>query len=615
MAGERLSPDDPASYSRPSECRICKLDLVWEIDFNKKIINGTVYLDAEKSSASVNRLILDTSMLDIRRVFCKESGTNLQFEVGEHHPIFGSKLEVKLPSDEKLKLTIGIDYSTSPESKALQWLTPEQTAGKRQPYLFSQCQAIHARSVVPCQDTPAVKFPYNAKVTVQKEVIALMSAIQTESSLCRSDTSKKVFSFQQKIPIPSYLIAIVVGDLESRDIGPRSKVWSEKEMVDLAAFEFSETERMLQTAESLLGPYVWQQYDLLVLPPSFPYGGMENPCLTFVTPTLLAGDRSLANVIAHEISHSWTGNLVTNSNHEHFWLNEGHTTFMERKICARLGSGEPLRHLLAMNGWRTLNDYVTLQGSDHLYTKLVPTLIGVDPDDAFSSVPYEKGFALLFYLEGLLGGPKVFEPFLRAYINEFRFRSINSNQWKSFLYSFFHDQVGTLNSVDWDAWFYSPGMPPINPQFDSTLTREVHQLSENWCATGEVDLGQFSPNDLANFSTPQKIEFLNELMLQEPFSTNKISNMERIYNMFSVKNSEIRFRWLRLCLRAEWVDAIPHAFEFINSQGRMKFVRPIYRDLYAWDRTRDQAVQNYQEHQHEMHSVTAGLLARDLELS
>lgn len=607
-AKRRLSPDDPSSFSRPSECRVNALDLVWDIDFIKSIINGTAYLDVEKSSPSVDRLILDTRKLDIHRVFCRESGNNLLYDVDETVDIFGSKLEVKLPTDEKLKLTIGIDYSTSRESEALQWLSPEQTAGKRQPYLYSQCQAIHARSVVPCQDSPAVKFPYTAKVTVPKEVIALMSACRNGYSISRSDNSKKVFFFKQPIPIPSYLIAIVVGDLESRDIGPRTKVWSEREMVDSAAFEFSETEAMLQTAESLLGPYVWGQYDLLILPPSFPYGGMENPCLTFVTPTLLAGDQSLANVIAHEIAHSWTGNLVTNSNHEHFWLNEGHTTFIERKICAQLGSGEPLRCLLAMIGWRNLDNYVTEKGPKHFYTMLVPFLVGVDPDDAFSCVPYEKGFALLFYLEGLLGGPSVFEPFLRAYIEQFMFKSIDTNQWKQFLFSFFQDQEETLNSVDWDAWLYCPGMPPVNLHFDNNLLAEIYQLSQNWSTARNNDLDQFSAQDLDKFSTQQKEEFFNQLLLQESFSIQKISYMERIYQMFSVRNCEVRFKWLRLCIRAKWPEAIPHAFDFINSQGRMKFVIPVYRELYAWEATQVQTIENYQNHRHEMHPVTAKML-------
>lgn len=237
-------------------------------------------------------------------------------------------------------LIVRIDYETSNRASGLQWLTPEQTLGKQHPYLFSQCQAIHARSVLPCQDTPAVKFTYEATVEHPKELTALMSALVE-----KKETG--VTKFKQEVPIPAYLLAIAIGDLVSRPLGPHSNVWAEAGIVDAAAEEFSETDKMLKTASDICGPYVWKQYDLLVMPPSFPFGGMENPCLTFVTPTVLAGDKSLADVVAHEIAHSWTGNLVTNKNFEHFWLNEGFTVFVETKIVGRLqGNKERDFHML-----------------------------------------------------------------------------------------------------------------------------------------------------------------------------------------------------------------------------------------------------------------------------
>ncbi|XP_062620462.1 leukotriene A-4 hydrolase-like, partial [Saccostrea cucullata] len=458
-----LSPEDPCSFSRPDECKVTSLDLILEVDFDSRKLCGYVDLSVQRMKDGIQNLILDTRDVSIQKITDADNCQELKYTLGENTGSFGSKLEVQLPVSSSTSNKVRVHYETSPQCTALQWLRPEQTAGKRQPYLFSQCQAIHARSMVPCQDTPAIKVPYTAKVTAPRDITILMSAVRLEPEPHPSDSSKLIHQFEQKVPIPTYLIAIVGGDLESRKIGPRSKVWTEKEMVEEAAKEFSETEKMIQTAEALLGPYIWGQYDLLVLPPSFPYGGMENPCLTFVTPTLLAGDKSLADVVAHEISHSWTGNLVTNRNWEHFWLNEGHTMFVERKITSRLHDNEAFRQFLALGGAKELEEEIEVVLKNGPYTRLIPDLKGVDPDDAFSIVPYEKGFTLLFYLETLLGGPAVFEKFLKAYVEKFKQQSIDSNQWKDFLYSYFTDKREVLDSVEWDKWFYDQGMPPIIP--------------------------------------------------------------------------------------------------------------------------------------------------------
>ncbi|XP_041349920.1 leukotriene A-4 hydrolase-like [Gigantopelta aegis] len=609
-----LGPVDPSSFSEPERCVVTKLHVDLEIDFAKHVLVGSVDITLEKKSEDVKTVILDTRDLTISRIVDRATISVLPFTLGEPTGPFGSKLEITLPTSSDKQVTISIEYSTSETSTALQWLRPEQTAGKRQPYLFSQCQAIHARSLVPCQDTPYVKFPYTAKVTAPEEVTVLMSALRKDP-VRHPNKRTTTHEFEQKIPIPSYLIAIVAGDIESRDIGPRSKVWSEKELVDMAAYEFAETEQMLQTAEAMLGPYVWGHYDLLVLPPSFPYGGMENPCLTFVTPTLLAKDRSLANVVAHEISHSWTGNLVTNNSCEHFWLNEGHTVFVERKIASRLHGGEQMRHFMASEGWDALQNAVnTLENP--LYTKLIPDLKGVDPDDAFSIVPYEKGFALLFYLETLVGGPDVFEKFLKAYIDTFKYKSINSKTWKNFLFLHFSDTETqkVLNDVDWDAWFFGVGMPPVKPDYDTSLRDPCTNMCNMWVEASEADMSQFGKHDLHDFSSIQEREFINLLIQKPPLPVFKLEKMNELYQFGVVINSEIRFRWIRLGIRAQWPKIIPLALAFVSEQGRMKFVRPIYTDLYKWEAARQKAIDNYMEHKDEMHNTTASLVAKDLKL-
>ncbi|XP_061187939.1 leukotriene A-4 hydrolase-like isoform X3 [Saccostrea echinata] len=610
-----LSPEDPCSFSRPDECKVTSLDLILEVDFDSRKLCGYVDLSVQRMKDGVQNLILDTRDVSIQKITDADNCQELKYTLGESTGSFGSKLEVQLPVSSSTSNKVRVYYETSPQCTALQWLRPEQTAGKRQPYLFSQCQAIHARSMVPCQDTPAIKVPYTAKVTAPRDITILMSAVRLDPEPHPSDSSKLVHQFEQKVPIPTYLIAIVGGDLESRQIGPRSKVWTEKEMVEDAAEEFSETEKMIQTAEALLGPYIWGQYDLLVLPPSFPFGGMENPCLTFVTPTLLAGDKSLADVVAHEISHSWTGNLVTNKNWEHFWLNEGHTMFVERKITGRLHGSEAIRQFLALGGAKELKEEIEVVLKNGPHTRLIPDLKGVDPDEAFSIVPYEKGFTLLFHLETLLGGPAVFEKFLKAYIEKFKQQSIDSNQWKDFLYSYFTDKREVLDSVEWDKWFYDQGMPPVKPKYDDSLEIPCKQLSQRWSSAGENELDQFKPNDLTSLTSVQVREFLALLVEEPPLSLSKVLKMEELYKLNAVRNSEVRFRWQRLCIKAQWKDAIPRVLDFVNEQGRMKFVRPLYRDLYGWEEARPIAIQNFQTHRGEMHNTTATMLAKDLKLT
>ncbi|KAH0616765.1 hypothetical protein JD844_028137 [Phrynosoma platyrhinos] len=574
-----MAEGDPSSFAAPDSARAHHLHLRCRVDFEAKALRGTAALT-----------VLDTKDLTINNVLVNRQ--EAQFGLGQRHSFKGAPLEITLPFElgKGQDVVIEISFETSPRSSALQWFTPEQTSGKRHPFLFSQCQATHCRAVLPCQDTPSVKLTYYAEISVPNELVALMSAKRDGDLPDPEDSTRKIYRFIQNVPIPCYLIALVVGALESREIGPRTLVWAEKELVDKSAYEFAEAEAMLKTAEDLAGPYVWGQYDLLVLPPSFPYGGMENPCLTFVTPTLLAGDRSLSNVIAHEISHSWTGNLVTNKTWEHFWLNEGHTVYLERRIGGRL-FGEQFRHFQALGGWRELQNTINTLGSTNPVTNLIPSLKEVDPDVAYSSVPYEKGFALLLYLEQLLGGPDVFMGFLRRYIQQFAYKSITTEDWKNFLYSYFKDKVDLLNKVDWNAWMNTPGMPPVKPMYDTTLSDACISLSQRWIKATESDLSSFNSADIKELSSHQLIEFLALLLLEF-----------------------IEKRWLRLCIQAAWEDAIPLALRMATEQGRMKFTRPLFKDLYKFEKSRDQAVSAFQQHKTSMHPVTAMLVAKDLGL-
>ncbi|XP_020782001.1 leukotriene A-4 hydrolase isoform X1 [Boleophthalmus pectinirostris] len=604
---------DPCSFSSINSCLTKHLNLCLNVDFTKRALRGRVTLTVEALEDRFSTLTLDTR--DLKIISVSANGQEASFTLGSKHSFKGTPLEIRLPFDisRGQHVIVEVAYETSPSATALQWLTPEQTAGKMYPYLFSQCQAHHCRSMVPCQDSPSVKHTYYAQVSVPKDLVALMSAVHDGHEMDPQDSERIVYRFRQPVPMPSYLIAIVVGALESREIGPRSRVWSEKEYVDKAASEFSETEKMLQIAEQLAGPYVWGQYDVLVLPPSFPYGGMENPCLTFATPTVLAGDKSLAGVIAHEISHSWTGNLVTNKTWEHFWLNEGHTVYLERMI-ARCMESEQSRQFKAMGGWKELQDSVNTFGANSPLTNLVPSLQDVDPDDAFSLIPYEKGFALLYHLEELMGGPEVFMEFVKSYIQMFAYSSVTTDQWKNYLFTYFKDKVDILNKVDWNAWIYTPGMPPVKPQYDTTLADACIALSQKWIKAKEQDLEGFKESDVKTLSSSQLIELLTLLLQEDPLPLTHVKKMQDLYNLNSYTNSEIRFRWLRLCVRSKWEEMVPVALRMATEQGRLKYTRPLFRQVYTFEKYREEAVRVFQAHRAGMHPVTAGLVAKALKV-
>uniref|UniRef100_A0A3Q0RB53 Leukotriene A(4) hydrolase n=1 Tax=Amphilophus citrinellus TaxID=61819 RepID=A0A3Q0RB53_AMPCI len=602
----RIIMSDPCSFSSFTRCVTKHLNLHLHLDFERHVIRGRVALTVEVLEDRFSTLTLDSSNLSV--VSVTANGQPARFSLGPKHSFKGAPLDITLPFDlsRGQHVIVEVTYETSPSASALQWLTPEQTAGKEKPYLFSQCQAHHCRSMIPCQDTPSIKHTYYAKVSVPKDLVAVMSAVRDGQEVDPQDSGRIIYRFRQTVPMPSYLIAIVAGALESREIGPRSRVWSEKEFVDKAAFEFSMTEAMLKTAEDLAGPYVWGQYDILVLPPSFPYGGMENPCLTFATPTLLVLQGSTHLTI-------WTGNLVTNKTWEHFWLNEGHTVYLERMIGRCLES-EQFRQFKAIGGWKELQDSVNTFGANNPLTNLVPSLQDVNPDEAFSSVPYEKGFALLYHLEELLGGPEVFMGFVKSYIQRFAYSSVTTDEWKNYLFTYFKDKVDILNKVDWNAWMFTPGMPPVKPQYDTTLADACIALSQRWLQAKDQDLNSFKESDVKSLSSHQVIEFLSLLLHEDPLPLTHVKKMQEVYDLNTCMNAEIRFRWLRLCVRSRWEEAVPMALKMATEQGRMKFTRPLFREVFNFEKFGDEAVRVFLAHRTEMHPVTSGLVSKDLKV-
>nr|XP_019526546.2 leukotriene A-4 hydrolase [Aedes albopictus]XP_019526549.2 leukotriene A-4 hydrolase [Aedes albopictus] len=610
----RLSQIDPSSYSNADELIIRHVDLDWTVNFEKSTLSGSASLYFKTLRDDVEEIFLDSSELDIASMAIKTSAGEVpvSWDVGSPVENIGSKLTVYLPTKTSGEFTLVVEYETNPKASALQWLTAEQTCGKKHPYLFSQCQAIHARSIVPCQDTPAVKFTYNATLRHPAGVTGLMSAVKK-----KSETG--VSYFEQKTPIPSYLLAIVVGALVEKSIGPISSVWAEQEQIDESAEEFSQTAQFIAEAENICGPYVWGRYDLLVMPPSFPFGGMENPCLTFVTPTLLAGDKSLATVVAHEIAHSWTGNLVTNRNFEHFWLNEGFTVFVEGKIVGRM-FGNAARDFHALHGLSELTDCIKTQLADTPdLTKLVVDLSDCSPDDAFSTVPYIKGSTFLRYLEDLLGGPEKFEPFFRSYLNTFKFKSVMTDDFKKALYDWFREDPQNevfLERIDWDRWLTGTGMPPVIPNYDRSLLDACQKHSTLW-AENDLETIKASPLLSEKLTSIQIIEFLAQLLEKktiQDLTPEKLKLLDETYHIHKTKNAEIRFRFVRLYIRARMLDKMEEILAFANSNFRMKFVRPVYKELAGWPEAKPMAVENYNKVKDQMMSVCAYTVSKDLGL-
>jgi len=605
-----LSPGDPSSYSRPDQVKSTHIHLDWDVDFDKKVLKGCCILTMQKVDAAATVALLDCKALDISNIDYESSSHSGQVNYKvDAETSYGSRLTVDLPSDAATTFKLMIRYSTTSQCSALQWLTPAQTTSGSHPYVFSQCQSIHARSMLPCQDSPSVKTSYSASVTAPQEITVLMSANrkQEQPEVCGD---KLKFCFDQKVPIQSYLIAIAAGNIKSKKIGPRSHVWSEEKFLDEAAFDFSDTEAMLKTAEELNGPYVWGNYDILVLPASFPFGGMENPCLTFATPTLLSGDKSNASVIAHEIAHSWTGNLVTNANFEHFWLNEGFTVFAEQKILGRLG-GEKVRHFNAILNMADLEDSIKVLEEE--FTKLVVNLVGVDPEDAFSVIPYIKGSTFLWYLEEIVGGPDKFEPFLRSYYDKFKYQSITTDVFKEYFLEYFSSCERT-SEVDWKTWLYSPGMPIYKPQFDQSLAVACHELAKRWQSWDASTDCPFNGDEIKQFLGVQVQEFLNSLMSGPPLSLASVQKLNSLYKLSTSSNVEIVFRWIRIGIASRYDVVVSEAVDLVSKVGRMKFTRPIYRDLYAWPEKRQVALDTYAAHKDQMMSVSREMIAKDLHL-
>jgi leukotriene-A4 hydrolase len=573
---------DPHSYCDDTQAQTESFAVVARIDFASKTIDGDVTLSFRSPARGV--LDLDTRDLTIQSVE-DASGRALSFVLHPAEPILGARLTVELDAPTR---TVRIRYRTSPSASALQWLTPAQTSGGKLPFLFSQCQAIHARSIVPLQDTPRLRVRYSAELTVPRELQVVMAAAE-RGRVEHGDVA--TYRFEMPQPIPPYLFAFAVGDLVARDLSPRSRVWAEPAMVDAAAHEFAGVESMIVAAEALFGPYDWERFDILTMPPSFPYGGMENPRLTFLTPTLIVGDRSLVAVVAHELAHSWTGNLVTNANAEHFWLNEGFTVYAERRIIEAL-EGSDVAALQAALGRSQLDESLERFASRPQLTRLRTSLTGVDPDDAFSRVPYEKGYLLLSTIEAHVGRD-AFTRWLRSYIETFRFGAITTDDFAAHIEAAL---PGALAAVDASAWIDGEGIPA------NAVARRSSRLDAIRALGGSVP----APAQASAWTPTEWALYLENVPRPAPEATCRA--LDEKYALTASANHDVLVPWLVLALRSGYTAVMPRVEQLLTTVGRMKYLRPLYTALWTQSQTRGDATRIFARAKPSYHPIASQMV-------
>ena len=574
---------DLHSFSEPHHVVTTHLDLDVEVDFEKEIISGKARYEI-KNLTGHNQLVLDVNGLEIEKVTIDNKASS--FQLGYQDSILGQPLIIDVDEDTK---AVSIFYKTGADAKALQWLNPKQTAGKKYPFLFTQSQAILARTWLPCQDSPGVRFSYTAKVKVPKDLLAIMSAENPTEKITDGE-----YKFKMNQAVPAYLMALGVGDLVFESLGEQTGVYAEPSVIKKASYEFSETQKMLEIAEMMYGKYAWDRYDMLVLPPSFPFGGMENPRLTFVTPTILAGDRSLTSLVAHELAHSWSGNLVTNKTWDDFWLNEGFTVYFERRIMEKL-EGREYADMLSLLGKQDLEHEVSALGHFHKDTHLKLDLSGRDPDDGFTDIAYEKGFFLLRLIEETVGR-KQFDIFLKKYFTTHAFKVMDTEAFVTYINNNLLDSQPKLKEkIRLEEWIYSPGIPDNCPKVNSikfdAVEGAIKSFKKGYPLVNIKTQG---------WSSHEWLHFLRNL--PEDMDRNDLQKLDQAFGFTSSGNSEVLNAWFQLTIPSGYMQADKDLEGFLLTVGRRKFLKPLYEALYKKDP--EKAKRIYKKARDNYHTVT-----------
>lgn len=579
---------DVHSFSNSGQAFSKSANLDLTIDFNKRIIKGSVAYRVELVSG--NQIVFDTKGLDIHTVTV--NGKKTKIVLGKKDPLLGRSLTVPI---SKTASQVVIAYSTTPESEGLQWLD-NTNSGLQKPFVYSQGEAILTRSWIPIQDTPASKLLFNAYVNVPEGSVAVMGA---ESGEIKGNR----FSFKMKYPIPPYLIALAAGDLVYKSISDKCGVYALPHVIEAAASEFENTSSMIEVAESIAGPYKWGKFDMLVLPEAFPFGGMENPMLTFLTPTIIAGDRSLVSLVAHELAHSWSGNLVTNQTWNDFWLNEGITVYLERRIVESL-DGVEQASMHRYNGYldlmATMGDMGEMSPDAHL--KL--DLSGRNPDDGMTDVAYEKGALFIEFLEKKVGR-KVIDEMLKEYFNSYSFKSINTTEFLKFLNKYLGEDV--LHPGEIDEWVHSAALPSKVEKPKPYLN--VDQIVDSIVMNEKIQ----NMANLENYSVNEWLYFLGEL-INSDVPKPAMSRLFAAHKQRLLSNSEIKTKWFILSIKSDFHNVDEEIENFVMTVGRRKFLVPIYKAMKKSKMKPSELTELYKKARPNYHSITRGTLDELIEL-
>ncbi len=579
------------------------LALELDVDFDAKQFRGFAILTMRRLDPQAAEVVLDSRDLAVKSaaVLTGETSAPAEFRFGEPDELLGTPLLVTLPEQIGERFDLVIEYATSPASTALQWLPPELTAGGRQPMVFSQSQSIHARSWVPLQDTPALRITYEATIRTPRNLLAVMSA---DNDPLAARTGE--YRFEMPQPIPSYLLAIAVGNFYFASLGEDTGIYTEPELLDASVYEFADTQAMLETAESMFGPYEWGRYDLLVLPPSFPYGGMENPRLSFLTPSLLAGDRSLVAVVAHELAHSWSGNLVTNRTWRDIWLNEGMTSYLESRLM------EVIYDVDRANEERVLG-YRELLGNFERVPEnmqaLAPRMTREAGEDSQGTIPYHKGQLFLEFLEAEFGRD-AFDAFLQGYFETFAWQTITTETFLEHLDQHLLSIEGApLARSDVEPWLYEPGLPDTAPIPASTTLEAAAGMAADWSngtiATADIPVDVWSAQAL--------IHFINSL--PEDLPHERLSDLDTVHGLSETRNAEIARTWFIQVAERRYVPAYEQLEAHLNRFGRGRLIAPVYQALAANGEDLELAREMFERAKAAYHPLVARWIASSLDIN
>jgi leukotriene-A4 hydrolase len=578
---------DEFSYAQPERVGVEALKLDLDLDFAAKILDGTATYTLNWKDPQCQELILDTRDLTIKHISQRQDETwiSARFELGERDEVLGSALRITLSGQPD---QVKIEYTTSPEASGLQWIDADATEGKRAPMVFSQSQAIHGRSWIPLQDTPLARATVDATIRTQEDTIVLMGTSNNPEAV-----AGKLHRFSMPHRIPSYLLALAAGDLSFARISDRCGIWAEREMASKAAAEFAEIETIMAHAEQLCGAYPWGRYDILVLPPSFPFGGMENPCLTFASPTVVVGDRSLVSLIAHELAHSWSGNLTTGATQRDLWINEGMTCYIENRLIEALYD-KPRASMEASIAEQTLLRTFDEAGAEHQVLVQRPGVL-VDPDDICVDTVYTKGAILLRTLEHTLGRERV-DAFLQRHFARHAFKSISAQEFASDLVSDLGVDPDTL-----DAWLLTPGLPEGAVLAHSDILATIDAARVAWLEEGKAPA-------VNGWSTHEWVHFLDGLPAR--VSIKQAQDLDAIGSLTGTPNGEIAQRWYPLAVRSEYHDASVAMERFLVRVGRAKMIVPVYEALAQSETGRQKAQRIFSTARAGYHPITAATIEK-----